>query len=89
MERLKNSQPIQPSRKLTFNKDEELLSCEFCFGIFKARKLSDHTRNCFMKKQSSKSIEGKKSYVKEARMMLSTRISDGTQILPDVFYCPA
>ena len=30
-----------------------------------------------MKKQSSKSIEGKRSYVKEARIMLSTRISDG------------
>ena len=77
IERFKSSQPIQPSRKLTVDKDEELLPCEFCFGIFKARKLSEDTRNCFMKKQSSKSIEGKRSYVKEARMMLSSRISDG------------
>ena len=77
IERFKSSRPIQSSCKLTVNKDEELLSCKFCFGIFKARKPSDHTRNCFMKKQPSKSMERRGSYVKEARMMLSTGISDG------------
>ena len=89
IERFKSSRPIQPSRKLTVNKDEELLPCEFCFGIFKARKLADHNRNCFMKEQSSKSIERRRSYVKEARMMLSTRISDGHSDLVRRFILPS
>ena len=77
IKRFKSSLPIQPSRKLTVNKNEELLPCEVCFGIFKARKPSNHTKNCFMKKQSSKSMERRGRYLKEARMMLSTRISGG------------
>ena len=77
IERFKSSLPIQPSHKLTVNKNEELLPCEVCFGIFKARKPSNHTKNCFMKKQSSKSMERRGRYLKEARMMLSTRISGG------------
>ena len=89
IERFKSSRPIQPSRKLTVNKDEELLPCEFCFGIFKARKLADHNRNCFMKEQSSKSMERRRSYVKEARMMLSTRISDGHSDLVRRFILPS
>ena len=36
-------------RRLTVNKSEEQLPCEFCFGIFKARKLSEHSKKCFMK----------------------------------------
>ena len=77
IERFISSQSIQSSHKLTVRKNENLLPEEFCFDTFKARKLSDHTRNCFIKKQSSKSLEGRKRYVKEARMMLGTRISDG------------
>ena len=89
IERFKSSRPIQPSCKLTVSKDEELLPCNFCFGIFKARIPADHTRNCFMKNQPSKSMERRGSYVKEARMMLSTRISDGHSDFVSRFILPS
>lgn len=37
-------------RRLTVNKSEEQLPCVFCYGIFKTRILSEHSKKCFMRK---------------------------------------
>ena len=63
-------------RRLTVNKSEEQLPCEFCYGIFKARKLSEHSKKCFMRERVAENTR-KVNVVKSSRIMLSSDITDG------------
>ena len=62
---------------------DDQLPCEFCKGFFNKRKLSDHSRKCFLK-------NGEKSSVKISRVLLATARFDGkfsavrTKILPSI-----
>ena len=76
VERKKNSQSMLAVRRLTVNKSEEQLPCEFCYGIFKARKLSEHSKKCFMRERVAENTR-KVNVVKSSRIMLSSDITDG------------
>ena len=73
-------------RRLKVNKSEEQLPCEFCYGIFKARKLSKHSKECFMREREREREGGgggvaentrKVNAAKSSRIMLSSHITDG------------
>ena len=76
VERKKNSQSMLAARRLTVNKSEEQLPCEFCYGIFKARKLSEHSKKCFMRERVAENTR-KVNVVKSSRIVLSSDITDG------------
>ncbi|XP_065651314.1 uncharacterized protein LOC136079505 [Hydra vulgaris] len=63
---IKNSKKITSVRKCTVNKDDELLPCEYCYGFFRARKLSEHVSNCFRRGSDNKEI----SYIKASRILV-------------------
>ena len=59
VERKKNSQSMLAVGRLTVNKSVEQLPCEFCYGIFKTRKLPEHSKKCFMREGCRKYQKGK------------------------------
>ena len=62
-------------RRLTVNKSEEQLPCEFCYGIVKARKLVEHSQKSFFRQRTAESTR-KPNIVKLSQIMLISDIND-------------
>ena len=75
IEAMKENLDVKPCsvRKSKKNEKVDSLPCEFCYGFFNARKLTEHTKVCFLQKHDAKA----KSCVKSSRVMLATSITDG------------
>ena len=68
----KKSLPMIPVRKATKSEKLEKLPCEFCRGVYLARKLGDHQKNCILRKNKNQ----KKGITKTGRMILCGELKD-------------